>query len=346
MNTDNTATTQTDATLSGMRLASAPRTHHFEFTASGSEYFRIWIINLLLTVVTLGIYSAWAKVRRMHYFYRNTRLDGANFEYHGLPLAILKGRIVAVLLFLAYTLAGNVSPLLGLASFAILAIVMPWLIVRSLRFQLHNSSYRGLRFAFDGDDRGAYRVFLFYPLLTAMTLYLMAPFAHQQIKQYQHRSSRFGATYFSFTAGAGSFYAIYLKLFGMLPGFFILTFLAIYQRSPVMYVLPLLFLFIIAYPAVKLPNLIWSATGIARHRFYSRMEVLPYLWIMITNLLGIICTLGLYSPYATVRMIRYKLDHMGLNAQGELSDFVAGQTQAATALGEEMSTMFDVDIAL
>ena len=27
----------------------------FEFTGKGWEYFRIWIVNLLLTIVTLGI---------------------------------------------------------------------------------------------------------------------------------------------------------------------------------------------------------------------------------------------------------------------------------------------------
>ena len=323
-----------------------PQTHRFEFTGSGSEYFKIWIVNLLLTVLTLGIYSAWAKVRRMHYFYRNTRLDGANFEYHGLPMAILKGRLIAAVLFVGYSVVGNVNPLLGIAFFILLAIVMPWLIVRSLRFQLYNSSYRGLRFAFDGDDRGAYRVFLLYPFLAAMTLYLLAPYAHQQIKQYQHRSSRFGATYFSFTANAGSFYAIYLKVLGMLLGLFIVIGIAIYGQSPLMFGLPILFLFVMAYPAVKLPNLIWNSTGIGRHRFYSTQEVLPYLWITITNLLGIVLTLGLFVPFATIRMMRYKLEHMGLNAQGELSEFVAGQAQDASALGEEMSTMFDVDIAL
>ena len=71
--------------------------HAFEFTGKGWEYFRIWIVNLLLTILTLGVYSAWAKVRRLQYFYRNTRLDGASFEYHGTPIAILKGRVNASL---------------------------------------------------------------------------------------------------------------------------------------------------------------------------------------------------------------------------------------------------------
>ena len=53
------------------------RTAAIQFTGSGSEYFKIWIVNVLLTIVTLGIYSAWAKVRRLRYFYNNTRFAGS-----------------------------------------------------------------------------------------------------------------------------------------------------------------------------------------------------------------------------------------------------------------------------
>ena len=38
--------------------ASARAPEQIRFTGSGSEYFGIWIVNLLLTVVTVGIYSA------------------------------------------------------------------------------------------------------------------------------------------------------------------------------------------------------------------------------------------------------------------------------------------------
>src|SRR6187549_4298956 len=83
----------------------------FEFRATGGEYFRIWIVNLLLTIVTLGIYSAWAKVRRLRYFYGSTLLDGASFEYHGRPIAILKGRIIAFAAYLLFIVASQLSPL-------------------------------------------------------------------------------------------------------------------------------------------------------------------------------------------------------------------------------------------
>jgi uncharacterized membrane protein YjgN (DUF898 family) len=51
------------------------------FTGQAGEYFRIWIVNVCLSIVTLGIYSAWAKVRRKRYFYGNTLLKDAAFEY-------------------------------------------------------------------------------------------------------------------------------------------------------------------------------------------------------------------------------------------------------------------------
>ena len=70
-----------------------PIEHPFEFTGDAHEFFRIWIVNLALTILTLGIYSAWAKVRKLRYFYAHTRIAGESFEYRGRPIAILLGRL-------------------------------------------------------------------------------------------------------------------------------------------------------------------------------------------------------------------------------------------------------------
>ncbi|MBU1214690.1 MAG: DUF898 domain-containing protein [Gammaproteobacteria bacterium] len=321
--------------------------HAFEFTGKGWEYFRIWIVNLLLSILTLGIYSAWAKVRRLQYFYRNTRLAGAGFEYHGTPIAILKGRIIAFVLLLAYTIAGQTNPLMAILIFVLLAGVMPWLIVRSLRFKLYNSSYRGLRFGFAGSDGAAYAVFLLFPILTVLTLYLLAPFTHYKIKQYQHNNSRFGDTFFRFDATSGNFYGIYLKALGLLVLAGVFFGISAALHMPVlMLVLPLFYLYIAGFLSVRLPNLIWDKTGLGEHDLYSRMEVGKYLWIAFTNLLGIVFTLGLYIPFAQIRMSRYKFSCMGLLAQGDLAEFVAGQAQSDSATGEETAEMFDLDISL
>ena len=65
------------------------------FLGTGREYFGIWIVNLILTIITLGIYSAWAKVRRETYFKNNTRFFNAGFGYHATGGQIFKGRLIA-----------------------------------------------------------------------------------------------------------------------------------------------------------------------------------------------------------------------------------------------------------
>ncbi len=195
--------------------STAPTPLRLTFTGTGSEYFRIWIVNTLLTIVTFGIYSAWAKVRTLQYFYRNTSLDDATFDYHGKPAAILKGRAIVFGLAFAFQLGGKVSPVLAIVLALALAAVFPLLLVRSLRFRMANSSYRGLRFAFTGGDAEAYKVFVLWPLLTVFTLGALAPLAHQRLKRYQHNHTRFGTAPFAFDAAAGSFYGVYLRTFAM-----------------------------------------------------------------------------------------------------------------------------------
>ena len=60
------------------------------FSGSGSEYFRIWIVNLLLMLVTLGIYYPWAKARRLRYFMGNTLIGGQPLGFHGDPKKMFK----------------------------------------------------------------------------------------------------------------------------------------------------------------------------------------------------------------------------------------------------------------
>jgi uncharacterized membrane protein YjgN (DUF898 family) len=99
--------------------------HEIRFTGDGATYFGIWIVNLLLTIVTIGIYSPRAKVRRLKYFYGNTLLDGSPFDYHGSPLALFKGRIVGVLLLVAYSQTAKISFTLWLAVAGLIGLALP-----------------------------------------------------------------------------------------------------------------------------------------------------------------------------------------------------------------------------
>jgi uncharacterized membrane protein YjgN (DUF898 family) len=333
------------------------------FTASGSEYFRIWITNTFLSLVTLGIYSAWAKVRRTRYFYANTRLAGAGFDYHGKPGAILKGRIVALALLVAYQVASESTRLLAAALFVLALGGMPWLIWKSLQFRLFNSSYRAIRFGFAGSLAGAYIAYLLWPALASITGFLLAPFAHQRIKRFQHTESRYGAAHFGFSAGAGRFYLLYLKaLLALLAGIAVLGLLgsgtlallakrgmqAMTTGSVLAFVAALYAWFFLMVPlfSAMLQNLVWNHTTLGPHRFESRVSAARVLFIALTNLAAIVCTLGLYTPFAKIRMMKYRIESMSLLAAGSLDDFVADAQAQPGALGEGMADLLDIDLAL
>lgn len=147
-----------------------------EFRGNGSEYFGIWIVNLLLSIVTLGIYSAWAKVRTNQYFYSNTLVDGHSFGYHAVPIQILKGRILAIGLFVLYNLLSAVNPVLALIGALLLAVLLPWIIVVALRFRLRMTSYRNVRFAFRGDIGEAFIYYMMLPGLAIAASVMLATF--------------------------------------------------------------------------------------------------------------------------------------------------------------------------
>lgn len=156
-----------------MDNAPTPRTDYpFEFTGNAGEYFRIWIVNILLTIVTLGVYSAWAKVRNQQYFYGNTLVDGSSFEYTASPMQILKGRLLAAALIIAYQVSGYMSATAGLVALGILLLLMPALVVMALRFRMRYTSWRNIKFGFQPDFKTAYLLFGI-PLLVLVALFVL-----------------------------------------------------------------------------------------------------------------------------------------------------------------------------
>src|ERR1700730_5174402 len=113
------------ASESPSHAASARPPEQLHFTGRGAEYFGIWIVNLLLTIVTLGIYSAWARVRRLQYFYRHTEVAGSSFDFHGSPIRILIGRVVALVMLIGYNYSVRLHSPLTIVIVALLAVVMP-----------------------------------------------------------------------------------------------------------------------------------------------------------------------------------------------------------------------------
>lgn len=354
--------------MSNQDLVSTPESQHypFEFRGQAGEYFCIWIVNIALTILTLGIYSAWAKVRTQRYFYGNTRLDGSSFEYLASPWMILKGRLIAVALFAVYWFITNFFPFLGIFVFLVFLLLIPWIVARSLAFRARNSAWCNVRFGFLGDYWDVTKAFIFWPILIPFTFGLIWPYVHFKQKQLLVSRSAFGDSDFEFGAEAKQFYQIYavaLVIFMILPmmmglmGGFMASLSEIAKEQPLsgwVMLLPVLMALISAmvyylvyvFVNTRLMNLIYNHSSVGEGRLESRLSVASLMWIYATNVLAIAISVGLLVPWARIRLARYRAEHTGVYSDAGLDRYHSASGQGISALGEEAGEIFDVDISI
>lgn len=405
------------------------------FTGNTVEYFGIWIVNLLLSILTLGVYSAWAKVRRKKYFYNNTSIEQVGFDYHAKPVAILSGRVIAVaLLLLAAT-----NPILQSMVFVLIFIMLPWLVIRGSTFNARNSSHRGLRFDFAGKIGKSMRVFIGLPLLTMISFGLAAPYAAHEKNQFLVNNHRYGLSKFKMKRVVTDFYKVYLILI-MVPfiGAVVAVALPAYQIfanqasnkakvhqiegnlirsiSPidlkmavnnqvlpqqglqlvqkeisqpsiahnakaseenraatlkeklfptlfkwphfpdeVLSLLPLTLILsagfysmlifgFLGYLKARIGNLVWNNTTLDKLSFSSHLRARDFAWIYFSNIVMIMLTIGLATPWAQIRLARYRISKLTIISDGDFDGFVNDKKAEVKATGEEIADLFDVDL--
>ncbi len=333
----------------------------FQFLGTGGEFFRIWIVNVLLTLATLGIYSAWAKVRTMRYLYGNTEVAGDRFDYHAKPLTILKGRVIAIALLLVYVVLSELLPIVGLVLLLALLIALPWIVVRSLRFNAQMSSWRNIRFNFTGTPGGAAGAYLGWPILGVFTLGLGLPFAWYKAAQFGVNGHSLGRTPFRLSATAGDFYIMALIIVGVvIGGGLVLSLLSgglvalqnfdpesgfPFAAVPVLILISLFYLMVFALFGGLRFRLIYQNLGLGENRVNNNMPIGTYLYIAVTNTLLMLLTLGLYYPWAKIRMTAFLVDSLTVEAV-DVNSFVAAEQDQQSALGEELGEAFDLGIGV
>lgn len=378
-----------------------PRRSRLQFTGSGSEYFRLWIVNLLLTLLTLSLYHPFAKARQLRYFLGNTLVDGQALGFHGDPWKMLRGHLLVLLFFGCYAGAGQISPVAGGVAVLIFGALWPALWQASLRFRLANTSWRGLRFRFTGDVAGAYRAFwplllpavvlgaitasggsgsarAEMPLITSLlmvvsvvAMLLMGPLGAARIKRFQHGHYALADEATRMEAKTRSFYGLWLRsgLLSLLPiGIFgvamalivaalgrpagsggpkIHEAVAVLLPLAVMVVYLLMFLVIQTYFTSRLQNLVWNATASAHIGFDSRLRCRALAWRTTKNLLLMVCTLGLYRPFAAIHTARLRLEAVELLLQGDVAQWARSAAAAENdATGDAAADLLGVDIGL
>jgi uncharacterized membrane protein YjgN (DUF898 family) len=350
-----------EATEAEGESASPARTLRPEFTGSGGEYFRVWVVNLLFSLVTLGIYSAWAKVRKKKYLYGNTRLDGDSFDYFARPETILKGRIIAVAALLVYALAGQLYPESRYAFWGVAAIAAPWVIVRSLLFSARNSAWRGLRFHFNGTPGGAARVFLGLAAVTVVTLGLAYPWWVARRKRFVLGNHALGSSRFGCEVSTGSFYWVYLRALllqiglavpaGFLAAVSVGLLRSFESFAQIAFLLPMVaiyaaYLMVYGYVQARTTNLLWNGTYGPGLRFESDLRAWKLIGIYFSNVLAAVFSAGLLIPWAVVRTLKYRLSCLAVIVEQETVHEADPAYARVGATGEELGDFFNLDLGI
>ena len=107
------------------------------------------------------------------------------------------------------------------------------------------------------------------------------------------------------------------------------------------------YLFVRPYLESRIQNLVWNSTVLGEYRFESEARARKLLWLHASNLMLITLTFGLYKPFATIRLLKYRVESVSLHPAGGLDTFLAVRdADTAGAVGQEAGDLFDIDIAL
>ncbi len=316
-----------------------------EFRGDGMEYFKIWIVNVLLTILTLGIYSAWATVRNNRYFYSNMFLDENNFRYLAEPIAILKGRLIAITALVLFSVVSQIDPMIGVGLMLVLFLAIPYFVNQSLAFNNRMSAYKNIQFRFKASYGEAFMVLYVWPILGMLTLGILYPLALLKMNQYMVRNSAYGTTNFEFDATFGDYGKIFLTIVGAgivlgIPTWAVVTFVPSLAMIAPLFMVAVYFALIVFF-MVKATNLFYGSLALAGHRFDANLSMPELAKVILINAVLTVITLGLYLPAAKVRMTKYICSCLTVHATGPLDNFVAAEKENISALGDEFGQVFD-----
>lgn len=394
------------------------REYPFSFHGNGAEYFRIWIVNVMLTAVTLGIYLPWARVRTRKYFYGNTLLNDRTFDYLARPTALLKGYLIVTIAMIVYNVVGTINPLAAIPIMLIYICVAPWLIYKSLRFKCHNSAYANVRLRFVGSLGESFAIYLGFLILIPLTFGLIIPYQAYLSKKYMFGNLAVGQSESETKVEPGKFYLIYLAylipiglvfLIGMLAAMIIPVASGVLDKAKetqgnvpaqvetagnpadedidndapltaadadagmtgnedfdpedfdaedigapeglmiamimIFYVLFILLTILLQqFVFVRTTNYTMTNTTLGSCRLHSDMRARDMIWITVSNVLLCIITLGIFIPWAIVRLRKYRIEHMKLFAYGELQDFIAAKEAEQDATGDAAADFLDFEL--
>jgi uncharacterized membrane protein YjgN (DUF898 family) len=315
-----------------MKASTAKLRYH----GTGGSLFGLVLVNALLTLITFGIYSFWAKNKVREFHYSHTGLDGDRFAYHGTGGELFAGALKAALVMVplslglgaatAMTGGQRAAPGVQLGIIGTFYLVIFLLVVVAVngarRYRLSRSSWRGIRFSFHGRYGEFLGLMVRGTLLTLLTLGFYGPSFQNQRRAFFVKNARFGSEPFLYDADGRELFREYVKTL-------LLT-------------IPTLGLYWVWYAAFK-HRYFWRHTAMRGARFRSSVSGGDLFKLRLTNLLLVIFTLGIGTPWAITRTHAFWCDNITLQGTVDWAT-IEQRAQAATATAEGLAEGFDVDV--
>ncbi|TYP97564.1 uncharacterized membrane protein YjgN (DUF898 family) [Tenacibaculum adriaticum] len=269
----------------------------FKYFGKGSEFAIIYFKNLLLTIVTLGIYYPWAKVEKLKYHYQSTELDKARFTFHATGKEVFRGfikiYIIFILLygFLFYGIQteNEITTFIALGVFYLFfLLIIPFAIHGAARYRASRSSWKGIHFKYLGDKMELFWKFIVGAILTVFTLGIYGAWFSVDIRKYILSHMRFGNLSFDFKGKGESLFWINIKM--------------------ILFVYPTLGIYSFWY-FKNLWKFYADNTEITQNgkkvNFKFNMKVGDIFELFVVNSLLIVFTFGIATPWVIVRTFQF-----------------------------------------
>lgn len=314
--------------------SAALQKHRLAFHGNAGTLFGIRTVNLLLTMVTLGVYSFWGKTRIRSYMLSQTEFEGDRFAYHGTGKELFKGWTKAFCVFIlplalltgiVYVISGNneeiANAVVSVAGGIATLFVYPLILVGSLRYRLSRTSWRGIRFSFRGQVRDLVKIFVKGSLLSMITLGLYYPYFQTQMYAFKVSNAYFGSKKFEFDGdGRDLFKPFLLSLLLFFPTFGMYGF----------------------WYEAKKQAYFSSRTSFSTAKFSSTMTGWDLAKHVSGSVLILIFTLGMGLPWIIMRKMRLLSNHASLDGELALTDIVQ-DAQKVSAFSEGFESIVDID---
>jgi uncharacterized membrane protein YjgN (DUF898 family) len=205
-----------------MDQSTSARSPALSYDGRLGELYGIFLMNLLWTVLTLGIFRFWATTRIRRYLWSRTRFQGERFEYTGtggelfvgvlLAILILIGAVVVagVLFAVLYAIWQPLGVLAVLLLYGGIFVVASGAVFSAQRYKLSRTTWAGIRGGMTGSMLAYGLRAVLYGILAALTLFQMLPWRAVRLAEQRINASSLGNLRFRFQGRARDVYGPFL----------------------------------------------------------------------------------------------------------------------------------------